>query len=55
MVDSTIVEGSSFPGKERQLHVFKLLILKYIDESPEERPTMVDAAKQLRQMYRSCL
>ncbi|KAK9219131.1 hypothetical protein WN943_007770 [Citrus x changshan-huyou] len=55
MVDSIIMEENSFPGKEQQFHVFKQLILKCIDVSPEDRPTIADLTKQLRQMHRSCM
>lgn len=55
MVDSIIMEDNSFPGKEQQFHVFKQLILKCIDVSPEDRPTIADVTKQLRQMHRSCV
>lgn len=53
MVDSIIMEDNSFPGKEQQFHVFKQLILKCIDVSPEDRPTIAYLTKQLRQMHRS--
>ena len=57
MVDSIIIEDKSCTctGKEQQLQAFKQLTLQCMDFSPEDRPTMVDVAKQLRQMYRSCM
>lgn len=57
ILDSIIFEDKSCTctGKEQQLQAFKLLTLQCMDFSPEDRPTMVDVAKHLRQMYRSCL
>lgn len=53
MVDPMIFEDISCTGKEQQLESFKQLALKCVDLSPEDRPTMVDVGKQLRQIYRS--
>lgn len=53
IADPVIVRDLSFPGKEQQLRVFTELAFKCLSESAEERPTMIDVAKQLRQMYSS--
>ncbi|KAH9689331.1 serine/threonine-protein kinase ZRK3 [Citrus sinensis] len=42
--------------KEQQLHASAQLILECVNNSPEDRPTMVDVAKEtLIQIYRSCV
>ncbi|XP_031282871.1 inactive serine/threonine-protein kinase At1g67470-like [Pistacia vera] len=49
IVDPMIL--GSYSGNKLQLHVLAELVLKCVSESAEERPTMIDVAKQLRQMY----
>ncbi|XP_031282868.1 non-functional pseudokinase ZED1-like [Pistacia vera] len=52
MVDPTILGEEPYSGKDLQLQAATQLAVKCVSESAEERPTMIDAAKQLRQMYR---
>lgn len=53
IVDPMIFEDISCTGngKEHQLESFKQLALKCVELSPEDRPTMVDVGKRLRQIY----
>ncbi|KAJ4719455.1 putative Receptor protein kinase [Melia azedarach] len=55
IVDPIIIEDRSWPKKEKEqkLQAFQKLIFQCVAELPEDRPTMVDVAKQLRQMYRT--
>ncbi|KAK0599063.1 hypothetical protein LWI29_001995 [Acer saccharum] len=55
IADPMIVGDGLCPEKEHQLKAFADLALKCVTESAEERPTMVDVAKQLRQMYLSSM
>ncbi|KAK0599435.1 hypothetical protein LWI29_005268 [Acer saccharum] len=55
IIDPMIVGDGLCPEKEHQLKAFADLALKCVTESAEERPTMVDVAKQLRQMYLSSM
>lgn len=54
MVDPMIIEEGLCPRKEQLLQDYLDFAFKCVSESPEERPTMIDVAKQLRQMYLSC-
>ncbi|TXG65456.1 hypothetical protein EZV62_006731 [Acer yangbiense] len=40
------------PEKEQQLQDFKELALRCASVSPQDRPTMIDVSKQVRQLYR---
>ncbi|KAJ0043219.1 hypothetical protein Pint_17870 [Pistacia integerrima] len=53
IVDPIIVGEELSPVKEQQLQAFTEFALKCVSESAEDRPTMVDIAKQIRKMYRS--
>ncbi|XP_044482686.1 non-functional pseudokinase ZRK2-like isoform X2 [Mangifera indica] len=53
IVDPKIVGTGLSPEKEEQLLVFQELAFKCRRHSAEDRPTMVDVAKQLRNMYKS--
>ncbi|KAH9755149.1 serine/threonine-protein kinase ZRK3 [Citrus sinensis] len=53
MVDPMIIEEGLCPRKEQLLQDYLDFAFKCVSESPEERPTMIDMAKQLRQMYLS--
>ncbi|KAJ9162511.1 hypothetical protein P3X46_022276 [Hevea brasiliensis] len=55
IVDSIIVEEGSWLGKYQQLQTFKVLSIRCISESEEDRPEMIDVAKELRQMYKSAI
>ncbi|KAI9185476.1 hypothetical protein LWI28_007674 [Acer negundo] len=52
-VDPIIVGDGLCPEIEQQLKVFWELAVKCRSDSGEDRPTMIDAAKQLRQLYLS--
>ncbi|KAI9184931.1 hypothetical protein LWI28_002580 [Acer negundo] len=54
IVDPIIVgdDQGLCPEKEQQLQDFTELALRCASVSPEDRPTMIDVAKQLRQLYR---
>ncbi|TXG65469.1 hypothetical protein EZV62_006744 [Acer yangbiense] len=52
-VDPIIVGDGLCPEIEQQLKVCKELAVKCLSDSGEDRPTMIDAAKQLRQLYLS--
>ncbi|XP_031282866.1 putative wall-associated receptor kinase-like 16 [Pistacia vera] len=52
MVDPMILGEEPCSGKDLQLQAVTQLAVKCVSESAEERPTMIDVAKQLRQMYR---
>lgn len=54
MVDPMIIEEGLCSRKEQLLQDYLDFAFKCVSESPEERPTMIDMAKQLRQMYLSC-
>ncbi|KAL5783713.1 hypothetical protein ACOSP7_008742 [Xanthoceras sorbifolium] len=49
-VDPIIIGTTIYPEKEQQLKAFAEIALKCISDPPQDRPTMVDVAKQLRQM-----
>ncbi|KAK2640383.1 hypothetical protein Ddye_028178 [Dipteronia dyeriana] len=51
MIDPVIVRQVLSARKVQQLQAFTNLALKCASESPNDRPTMVDVAKQLRQLY----
>ncbi|KAJ4706493.1 putative Receptor protein kinase [Melia azedarach] len=53
IIDPIIVQDSSYYEKKEQLLPFVLLIFECVNESPEERPTMMSVAKRLRQLYLS--
>lgn len=55
IVDPIVVEDKSCPEKEQQLQALLQLIFECVNESAGDRPTMVYAAKQLRQMYLSAV
>ncbi|KAK0599908.1 hypothetical protein LWI29_009743 [Acer saccharum] len=52
-VDPIIVGDVQCPEIEQQLKVCKELAVKCLSYSGEDRPTMIDVAKQLRQLYLS--
>ena len=54
IIDPLIMGDRSCSGKEQQLQSYAHLIFECVNESPVDRPTMVDVAKILKQMYRSC-
>lgn len=51
IVDPVIVSEGPCVGKEKQLQGFRELALTCVCESAEDRPTMVDVAKRLKQIY----
>lgn len=51
IVDPVIVSEGPCVGKEKQLQGFRVLALTCVCESAEDRPTMVDVAKRLEQIY----
>ncbi|XP_031253809.1 non-functional pseudokinase ZED1-like [Pistacia vera] len=53
IVDPIIVGDGQCLEEKEKLQAFTELALKCVSESAEDRPTMIDVAKQLRQMYRS--
>ncbi|KAH7574588.1 hypothetical protein JRO89_XS03G0317300 [Xanthoceras sorbifolium] len=53
--DPSIIGTTIYPEKEQQLKAFAEIALKCISDPPQDRPTMVDVAKQLRQMYLSSI
>ncbi|XP_044471808.1 serine/threonine-protein kinase ZRK1-like [Mangifera indica] len=53
IVDPIIVGTGLSSEKEELLQEFQELAFKCLSDSEEDRPTMVDAAKQLRKMYKS--
>ncbi|TXG65471.1 hypothetical protein EZV62_006746 [Acer yangbiense] len=52
-VDPIIIGDGQCPEIEQQLKVCMELAVKCLSYSGEDRPTMIDAAKQLRQLYLS--
>ncbi|KAI9184995.1 hypothetical protein LWI28_003189 [Acer negundo] len=53
VVDPIIAEDVLCPEIEQQVKVFAQLAVKCQSHSAEDRPTMIDVAKQLRQLYLS--
>ncbi|KAK9219152.1 hypothetical protein WN943_007792 [Citrus x changshan-huyou] len=53
IVDPIIVEDVLSIEKEQQLHASAQVTFECIKDSPADRPSMVDVAKKLRQIYRS--
>ncbi|KAJ0014369.1 hypothetical protein Pint_19807 [Pistacia integerrima] len=53
IIDPTIVEEGICSIKEQQLLALARLVFKCCSTEPEDRPNMIDVAKQLRQMYKS--
>ncbi|XP_015582652.2 non-functional pseudokinase ZED1 [Ricinus communis] len=53
-VDSIILGEGSLPEKDQQLQAFTLLSFRCISEADEDRPMMIDVAKELRKMYKCC-
>ncbi|KAH9689336.1 hypothetical protein KPL70_015458 [Citrus sinensis] len=53
IVDHIVVEDVSSIEKEQQLHASAQVTFECIKDSPADRPSMVDVAKKLRQIYRS--
>ncbi|KAJ9173353.1 hypothetical protein P3X46_016499 [Hevea brasiliensis] len=51
MVDPIIVEEAAMLGKEQQLEAFRSLALRCINDSAEDRPIMIEVAKELRHIY----
>ncbi|GAY60146.1 hypothetical protein CUMW_199740 [Citrus unshiu] len=51
IVDPIIVQDLSCTEKEQQLHASAQLTFECLNESPIDRPTMVDVARRLRQIY----
>ncbi|KAI9186920.1 hypothetical protein LWI28_022291 [Acer negundo] len=54
IVDPVIVGDGLCNNKEQQLQAFAVLAIECSSQSPINRPTMVDVAKQIRQLYLSC-
>lgn len=52
-IDPVIVGGGSCFRKEEKLQAYVELAFKCLSHSAEDRPTMIDVAKKLRQMYRT--
>ncbi|KAJ0013278.1 hypothetical protein Pint_19845 [Pistacia integerrima] len=50
VVDPILLRDKSCPIKEKLLQTLTELVLKCVCESAEDRPTMIDVAKQLKQM-----
>ncbi|XP_057963021.1 non-functional pseudokinase ZED1-like [Malania oleifera] len=55
ILDHSVVEEARCPAKAQQLQDFIALAFRCINRTEEDRPTMTDVAKQLRQMERSAL
>ncbi|XP_031253806.1 non-functional pseudokinase ZED1-like [Pistacia vera] len=53
VVDPIVVGSGLSPKKEEQLQAFAELAFKCLSPSGEDRPTMIDVAKQLRHIYKS--
>ncbi|XP_057962375.1 serine/threonine-protein kinase ZRK1-like [Malania oleifera] len=53
VVDPSILEEESWPGKEQQLQDLAELAFRCTSKKEENRPTMTDVAKQLRQIERT--
>ncbi|XP_057961775.1 non-functional pseudokinase ZED1-like isoform X2 [Malania oleifera] len=53
IVDPTILTEAGWPEKEQQLQDFTALAFRCISETEDDRPTMTDVAKQLRQIEQS--
>ncbi|ESR46595.1 hypothetical protein CICLE_v10001615mg [Citrus x clementina] len=51
IVDRLIIQDILCLRKEQQLHAYAQLMSECLKESPVDRPTMVDVAKKLRQIY----
>ena len=51
IVDRLIIQDILCLRKEQQLHAFAQLMSECLKPSPVDRPTMVDVAKKLRQIY----
>lgn len=52
-IDPVIVGDGSCFRKEEKLQAYVELTFKCLSHSTEDRPTMIDVAKKLRQMYRT--
>ncbi|KAJ8762757.1 hypothetical protein K2173_017572 [Erythroxylum novogranatense] len=52
-VDHCIVAEGTWLGKEQQLKAVVCLAILCINDSEEERPTMIEVAKELRNIYRT--
>ncbi|KAG8643393.1 hypothetical protein MANES_11G035800v8 [Manihot esculenta] len=55
VVDPAVLEEEPWPGKEQQLQNFALLALQCACDLEDNRPEIIDVAKQLRQMYQSVI
>ncbi|KAJ6762729.1 PROTEIN KINASE putative-RELATED [Salix purpurea] len=55
VIDSTIIAEGAWPGKEQQLQAFAALALRCNSTVAEDRPTMIDVSKELREMHRSAI
>ncbi|KAG8643389.1 non-functional pseudokinase ZED1 isoform X2 [Manihot esculenta] len=55
LVDPAVLEEEPWPGKELQLQNFALLALQCACDLEDNRPEIIDVAKQLRQMYQSVI
>ncbi|KAJ0014114.1 hypothetical protein Pint_19839 [Pistacia integerrima] len=53
IVDPIVVGSGLSPEKEEQLQAFAELAFKCLSDSAEDRPTMIDIAKELRHIYKS--
>ncbi|XP_052298074.1 serine/threonine-protein kinase ZRK3-like [Citrus sinensis] len=51
IVDRIIIQDILCLRKEQQLHAYAQLMSECLKQSPVDRPTMVDVAKKLRQIY----
>ncbi|KAJ9179230.1 hypothetical protein P3X46_011040 [Hevea brasiliensis] len=55
VVDPAVLEEGPWPGKEQQLQNFAMLALQCTCDLEDNRPEIIDVAKQLRQMYKSAI
>ena len=54
VVDPTIIGDGLCPETRQQIKVFlELVVIKCLSYSAGDRPSMIDVAKQLRQLYLS--
>ncbi|KAF2323440.1 hypothetical protein GH714_035462 [Hevea brasiliensis] len=53
VVDLAVLEEGPWPGKEQQLQNFPMLALQCTCDLEDNRPEIIDVAKQLRQMLKS--
>ncbi|KAF5739881.1 hypothetical protein HS088_TW12G01092 [Tripterygium wilfordii] len=53
ITDPIIQEEGSWPGKQQQLKAFATIAIRCVSQFEDDRPTMIDVAKELRQIHRS--